>query len=108
MPERIASNLSAIAKWKDEIELAVVFWVIGATIGVGQHLLSASGRRKNRRLLITTGGRMENNVIDLGKWREEHPPIARLACMNGRLLMAAFAFQRAAVLAWLSLLVVRR
>ena len=90
MPERIASNLIAIAKWKDEIEL------------------SASGRRKNRRLLITTGGRMENNVIDLGKWREEHPPIARLACMNGRLLMAAFAFQRAAVLAWLSLLVVRR
>ena len=52
MPERIASNLIAIAKWKDEIEL------------------SASGRRKNRRLLITTGGRMENNVIDLGKWRE--------------------------------------
>jgi len=51
---------------------------------------------------------MENNVIDLGKWREEHPPIARLACMNGRLLMAAFAFQRAAVRAWLSLLVVRR
>lgn len=97
MPERLASNLSAIAKWKDEIELAVVFWVIGA-----------SGRRKNRRLLITTGGRMENNVIDLGKWREEHPPFARLACMNGRLLMAAFAFQRAAVRAWLSLMVVRR
>lgn len=32
----------------------------------------------------------------------------RLACMNGSLLMAAFAFQRAAVRAWLSLLVVRR
>lgn len=51
---------------------------------------------------------MENNVIDLGKWREEHPQFARLACMNGRLLMAAFAFHRAAVRAWLSLLVVRR
>ena len=31
MPERIASNLSSIAKWKDEIELAVVFWIIGVT-----------------------------------------------------------------------------
>ncbi len=40
MPERIVSNLSALSKWKDEIELAVVFWIIGATIGVGQHLLS--------------------------------------------------------------------
>ena len=108
MPERIASNLSAIAKWKDEIDLAVVFWVIGATIGVGQHLLSASGRRKNRRLLITTGGRMENNVIDLGKWREEHPPIARLAQMNVHLLMGTFAFQRNAWLAWLSCFIVRR
>lgn len=40
MPERIVSNLSALSKWKDEIELAIVFWIIGATIGVGQHLLS--------------------------------------------------------------------
>lgn len=37
MPERIVSNL---ANWRDEIELALVFWLIGATIGVGQHLLS--------------------------------------------------------------------
>ena len=90
MPERIASNLIAIAKWKDEIEL------------------SASGRRKNRRLLITTGGRIENNVIDLGKWREEHPQIARLAQMNVHLLMGTFAFQRNAWLAWLSCFIVRR
>lgn len=40
MPERIVSNLSAIGKWRDEIELALVFWFIGATIGIGQHLLS--------------------------------------------------------------------
>lgn len=51
---------------------------------------------------------MTARIVDLKQWREEHPPIARLACMNGRLLMAAFAFQRAAVRAWLSLLVVRR
>lgn len=37
MPERIVSNL---ATWRDEIELALVFWFIGATIGIGQHLLS--------------------------------------------------------------------
>ena len=36
MPERIVSNLSAIGKWRDEIELALVFWLIGATIGIGQ------------------------------------------------------------------------
>lgn len=37
MPERIISNLTT---WRDEIELALVFWLIGATIGIGQHLLS--------------------------------------------------------------------
>jgi len=30
MPERIVSNLSAISKWRDEIDLALVFWFIGA------------------------------------------------------------------------------
>lgn len=40
MPERIVSNMSSIGKWRDEIELALVFWLIGATIGIGQHLLS--------------------------------------------------------------------
>lgn len=38
MPERIASNLSAIGKLRDEIELALVFWFIGATIGIGQSI----------------------------------------------------------------------
>ena len=37
MPEKIVHNLTT---WRDEIELALVFWFIGATIGVGQHLLS--------------------------------------------------------------------
>ena len=37
MPEKIVHNLTT---WKDDIELALVFWFIGATIGIGQHLLS--------------------------------------------------------------------
>ena len=37
MPERIVSNFTA---WREEIQLALVFWFIGATIGIGQHLLS--------------------------------------------------------------------
>ena len=37
MPEKIVSG---IASWRDEIELALIFWFIGATIGIGQHLLS--------------------------------------------------------------------
>lgn len=40
MPEQVVRNIGAIAKWRDEIELALVFWFIGATIGIGQHLLS--------------------------------------------------------------------
>ena len=40
MPEQVVRNLGAFAKWRDEIELALVFWFIGATIGIGQHLLS--------------------------------------------------------------------
>ena len=37
MPEKIVSGIAA---WRDEIELALIFWFIGATIGIGQHLLS--------------------------------------------------------------------
>jgi len=40
MPERVVRGLSGLSAWKDEIELALVFWFIGATIGIGQHLLS--------------------------------------------------------------------
>lgn len=40
MPERIVGNLGDIAKWREEIALALIFWFIGATIGIGQHLLS--------------------------------------------------------------------
>lgn len=37
MPERIVTGMSA---WLGEIWVAIVFWFIGATIGIGQHLLS--------------------------------------------------------------------
>lgn len=80
MPERIASNLSSIAKWKEEIELAVVFWVIGATIGVGQHLLSpdplswriAIGRA------LSTGGL----AVVAGSVLIMHPTLSPLATMG--------------------------
>lgn len=36
MPERI----SGISAWLGDIWVALVFWFIGATIGIGQHLLS--------------------------------------------------------------------
>lgn len=37
MPEKIVYGVTT---WWDEIEIALVFWFIGATIGIGQHLLS--------------------------------------------------------------------
>ena len=47
MPEKIVHNLTT---WRDEIELALVFWFIGATIGIGQ---SARERyRHHKRLRI--------------------------------------------------------
>ena len=40
MPERIITGVST---WKNKIEIALIFWFIGATIGIGQHLLSSDG-----------------------------------------------------------------
>lgn len=37
MPGKIVTGIST---WWSEIEIALVFWFIGATIGIGQHLLS--------------------------------------------------------------------
>lgn len=37
MPERFTS---AFAQYLNEIKTAVTFWIIGASIGVGQHLVS--------------------------------------------------------------------
>lgn len=37
MQVKIVTGISA---WWNEIEIALVFWFIGATIGIGQHLLS--------------------------------------------------------------------
>jgi len=47
-------------------------------------------------------------IVDLTKWREEHPPLVRLAHITGHLMLASFALQRNAWRAWLSLFVVRR
>lgn len=51
---------------------------------------------------------MEAQIIDLAKWREDHPPIVRLAHITGHLMMASLSFQRNAWRAWLSLFIVRR
>lgn len=51
---------------------------------------------------------MTARIVDLAKWREERPPIVRLAHITGHLMMASFAFQRNAWRAWLSLFIVRR
>ena len=51
---------------------------------------------------------MTAKIIDLSEWREEHPPIVRLAHISGHLMMASFAFQRNYWRAWLSMFVVRR
>lgn len=50
---------------------------------------------------------MEAQVIDLAKWREEHPPMVRLVNITGRLIMASVDFQRNACRAWLSLFILR-
>lgn len=80
MPERIVSNLSAIGKWRDEIELAVVFWIIGATIGVGQHLFSSdplSWRIAIGRALSTGG-----LAVVAGSMLILHPTLSPLAMMG--------------------------
>lgn len=51
---------------------------------------------------------MEAQIIDLAKWREEHPPLIRLAHISCHLMMASFAFQRNAWRAWMSLFIVSR
>ena len=38
MPERIVTNF---AHWREQVSNALLFWAIGASIGIGQHLLSS-------------------------------------------------------------------
>ncbi len=51
---------------------------------------------------------MTARVVDLAKWREDHPPLVRLAHISGHLMVASFAYQRNAWRAWLSFFVIRR
>ncbi len=51
---------------------------------------------------------MTARVVDLAKWREDHPLLVRLAHISGHLMLASFAFQRNAWRAWLSIFIVRR
>ena len=46
---------------------------------------------------------MNAQIIDLGKWREEHPPLVRLVHIQCRLFAASFELQRNAWRAWMSL-----
>jgi len=51
---------------------------------------------------------MTARIVDLAKWREEHPPLVRLAHIAGRLCCAGMSIQSAYFKAWLSLFIVRR
>jgi len=51
---------------------------------------------------------MTARIIDLKQWREDHPPIVRLAHISGHLMMASFKWQRNAWRAWMSCFIVRR
>lgn len=51
---------------------------------------------------------MPEKIVDLAKWREEHPPLVRLAHISGHLMLASFDWQRNAWRAWLSCFIVRR
>jgi len=46
---------------------------------------------------------MTARIVDLKQWREDHPPLVRLAQINAHLMAATFAVQRNAWRAWLSL-----
>jgi len=77
MPEKIVHNLTT---WRDEIELALVFWFIGATIGIGQHLLSPD--RFSWRVIVgralSTGGL----AVVAGTVLIMHPTMSPLAQMG--------------------------
>ncbi len=48
---------------------------------------------------------MTAQIVDLDKWREEHPPLVRLAHISVHLMSASFQLQRNAWRAWFSLFV---
>lgn len=51
---------------------------------------------------------MTARIVDLKQWREDHPPLVRLAHIYSHLMMASFAWQRNAWRVWLSCFIVRR
>lgn len=46
---------------------------------------------------------MQAQIVDLAKWREEHPPLVRLAHIQCHLLSATMRLQHNVFRAWLSL-----
>ena len=81
MPEKIVTGL---ATWWDEIEVALVFWFIGATIGIGQHLLSPdsfSGRVVLGRALSTGGLAVVAGAVLL--MHPTMPPLAQIGIAAG-------------------------
>jgi hypothetical protein len=46
---------------------------------------------------------MTAKIVDLDKWREEHPPLVQLANISANLMRAHFKLQRNAWRAWFSL-----
>ena len=48
---------------------------------------------------------MTAQIVDLEKWRQEHPPLVRLAHIQCHLMSATLQMQRNAWRAWLSMFV---
>lgn len=81
MPEKIVTGITT---WWDEIEVALVFWFIGATIGIGQHLLSPdsfSWRVVLGRALSTGGLAVVAGAVLL--MHPTMPPLAQIGVAAG-------------------------
>ncbi len=81
MPGKIVTGIST---WWSEIEVALIFWFIGATIGIGQHLLSPdsfSWRVIFGRALSTGGLAVVAGVVLLA--HPTMPPLAQIGIAAG-------------------------
>lgn len=81
MPGKIVTGIST---WWSEIEVALIFWFIGATIGIGQHLLSPdsfSWRVVLGRALSTGGLAVVAGAVLL--MHPTMPPLAQIGIAAG-------------------------
>ena len=93
MPGKIVTGIST---WWSEIEVALIFWFIGATIGIGQHLLSPdsfSWRFIFGRALSTGGLAVVAGVVLLA--HPTMPPLAQMGIAAGIASLGTAALEMA-------------